>query len=75
MIVAILSSFWSSAVLTGNRTRRRRRSTQEQFWSSAVLTGNRTSRLQQWECSRFWSSAVLTGNRTQLIDLVTQLGF
>ena len=37
--------FWSSAVLTGNRTRTKDGSLKPKFWSSAVLTGNRTLNL------------------------------
>ena len=37
--------FWSSAVLTGNRTRGYVQRLARTFWSSAVLTGNRTLRL------------------------------
>ena len=36
--------FWSSAVLTGNRTNVRPSHRKCKFWSSAVLTGNRTSK-------------------------------
>ena len=34
--------FWSSAVLTGNRTSCKALIQVNRFWSSAVLTGNRT---------------------------------
>ena len=37
--------FWSSAVLTGNRTLVAQSREMLEFWSSAVLTGNRT---QAW---------------------------
>ena len=37
--------FWSSAVLTGNRTHPVSSSRGVWFWSSAVLTGNRTLNL------------------------------
>ena len=56
--------FWSSAVLTGNRTRLRDLQERWEFWSSAVLTGNRTWLVAQVLMFVFWSSAVLTGNRT-----------
>ena len=56
--------FWSSAVLTGNRTGQITQLRTRGFWSSAVLTGNRTEiTAALWEVL-FWSSAVLTGNRT-----------
>ena len=35
--------FWSSAVLTGNRTEDYAGWYWQGFWSSAVLTGNRTT--------------------------------
>ena len=56
--------FWSSAVLTGNRTGDFVQLALMQFWSSAVLTGNRTRGSSNQGAAAFWSSAVLTGNRT-----------
>ena len=35
-------SFWSSVVLTGNRTIAAINGKTREFWSSVVLTGNRT---------------------------------
>ena len=58
--------FWSSAVLTGNRTLTFAGIGLETFWSSAVLTGNRTVHSASGRKVTFWSSAVLTGNRTRV---------
>ena len=45
--------FWSSAVLTGNRTVIRKKKQFLKFWSSAVLTGNRTRWTYQVFCPCF----------------------
>mgnify|MGYP001672732534 CR=1 len=45
--------FWSSAVLTGNRTRTKDGSLKPKFWSSAVLTGNRTASSSIGDLPRF----------------------
>ena len=47
------SRFWSSAVLTGNRTLRTVTLVLTRFWSSAVLTGNRTPLLKDLPKRRF----------------------
>ena len=45
--------FWSSAVLTGNRTGDTLYTPQWWFWSSAVLTGNRTDDMLDDALRRF----------------------
>ena len=45
--------FWSSAVLTGNRTAIIELSVGQVFWSSAVLTGNRTGHIWASSPGRF----------------------
>ena len=67
--------FWSSVVLTGNRSNARNSAGSTSFWSSVVLTGNRSILRSVTTPPLFWSSVVLTGNRSALIQWQRHPGF
>ena len=53
MKLSIASKFWSSVVLTGNRSEIIGANGEVLFWSSVVLTGNRSMSYPTGHCSSF----------------------